>query len=232
MKKILFIFFTILSCCKIQAQSEFSTGLLPGVRISTKISDQIKWINGLQSRHILTDNTKVKSFDYEYILTDISSLISIKIGAHGVFNTGYLIRFQDDEVIHRSIQQYNLVQNLERLRIGHRFATDQTFNTNKSPQFRLRYKISLEKPLAGDKIDPKEFYLKLGNEYLGIYQSNDTELEIRVLPFIGYEINHKNKVELGIDYRLSDFFNSGSENDLWLSMNWFYTIDAKNKSSK
>ncbi len=230
MKNIFFIFFVILSYCTIQAQSEFSSGLLPGIRVSAKISDQFKWINSIQSRQIFIDNTKEKSLDYEYILTDISSLFSIKVGAHGIFNIGYLIRLQDGTAIHRSIQQYNLVQDFERLRIGHRFATDQTFNIAIPPQYRLRYKISLEKPLAGNKVDPKEFYLKLGNEYLGIYQSNEVTLEIRVLPFIGYEINHKNKIELGIDYRLSDFLDSGSENDMWLSINWFYAISMRSKS--
>ncbi|TPN85119.1 DUF2490 domain-containing protein [Aquimarina algicola] len=211
------------------SQTEFSSGLLPEITFSTKISDRFKLIHAVESRQIITDNTKENSFNYDYILTDFTTLLSTKVGASGVLNLGYLFRVEEDQIIHRSIQQYNIVQLLRRGRIGHRVATDQTFTNNEAPEFRLRYRITLEKPLTGDEIDPKEFYIKLGNEYLTSFQQDETDLEIRILPFLGYEINKKSKIEIGPDYRISGFSESGSSHKLWLSIGWFYAFDTRNK---
>ncbi len=230
MRKVLVMFLFLFFVQSVDAQSSFSSGILPRVRVSAKVTEGIKWVNGIESRQLFVDDTKDESLDYEYVLTDISSLLSMKIGANGAVNGGYLLRFEGDEVIHRAIQQFTIVQNYDIIRLGHRFVTDQTFSKNKLPEFRLRYRIALEKPLSGSEIDPKEFYFKLSNEYLLKFQSSESELETRILPFLGYEIDKNNKIELGLDYRLDGLLTSGSENDLWLSINWFYTLKMKRKS--
>ncbi|GAA4274849.1 DUF2490 domain-containing protein [Aquimarina gracilis] len=224
MKSVLFLCLFVFIGPLFYGQSSFSSGILPKVRVSYKLTDQIKWINGIESRQLLIDDTNDDSFNYDYVLTDISSLLSFRIGAHGVLNGGYLLRIKDEKLFHRTIQQYNLVFNYDTFRIGHRFATDQTFNSQESVELRGRYRITLEKPLSGNNIDQGEFYLKLGNEYIFKFQDDKSDLEMRVLPFLGYEINTKNKIEIGLDYRLDKLLNSGAENDLWLSINWFYTI--------
>lgn len=228
-KSISFIFLLLAISATSLAQSSFATGLLPKVRISAKISDQIKWVQGIESRQAITDNSLENSFNYDYILTDISSIISFKIGSNTSTNIGYLVRFREGKTIHRAIQQFNIVTNADAYRIGHRFATDQTFGNETTPTFRLRYRVTAEKPLSGSKVDPKEFYAKLGNEYLGSLKSNNGDLEIRLLPFIGYEISKTNKVEIGLDYRISKFIDGDSKNNLWLSFNWFYSLDLRSK---
>ncbi len=227
--KIIFLFILLIPFGFGWSQSSFSTGLLPRIRVSTKINDQLKWINGIESRQLILEDVN-NSVEYEYILTDVSTMISLKTGVHSVFNSGYLLRIEDTDIIHRSIQQYNIVQELFPIRLGHRFVTDQTFSSKDSPRFRVRYRIAAEKPLTGEKVDPKEFYLKLGNEYLGALQSNEFDLEIRLLPFIGYELNPSNKIELGLDYRLSEFLNSKPRNIIWVSFNWFCSFDLQKKA--
>ncbi|WP_282088950.1 DUF2490 domain-containing protein [Aquimarina algiphila] len=228
--KILFLVLCInLLTHDILAQSEFSSGILPKFTLSSKLSNRTKLINAVESRQVFIDDTEENSFQYSYILTDLTSLISTKIGAHGVLNGGYLFRIKDDEIIHRTIQQYNYVQLLHVGRIGHRLATDQTFTSNEAPEFRLRYRVTYEKPLSGEQIDSKEFYLKFSNEYLGSYQQDETDLEIRLLPFLGYEFNRRSKTEFGLDYRISNFFNSDTKHKLWVSIHWLYTIDIRKK---
>ncbi|MCK8522926.1 DUF2490 domain-containing protein [Aquimarina sp. D1M17] len=207
------------------AQSSFSSGLLPKIRVSIKLGDHLKWVNGIESRQLIIDNTKENSIDYEYVLTDFSTLLSHKIGSNLSLNGGYLLRIEENDISHRTIQQFNIIHAVQSLRLGHRFVTDQTFNNSTSPKFRLRYRITMEKALSGQKIDPGELYLKIGNEYLGSLQSNESDLEIRVIPFVGYEIDNKNKIEMGVDYRVGNFINATSENDLWLSFNWYYSLD-------
>lgn len=224
MKNILYIVLLLFCTTTFYSQSSFSSGILPKIRISYKLTDQIKWINGIESRQLFIDDTRDESFGYDFVLTDISSLLSFKVGAYGVLNTGYLIRIKDTKIIHRTIQQYNLVFGYDSFRLGHRFATDQTYSSTTSTTYRARYRITLEKPLEGDDVDEGEFYVKLGNEYLFSYQNSESDLEMRLLPFLGYEINAQNKIEIGLDYRLNALLDAGSENDLWLSFNWFHTL--------
>ncbi|AXT60258.1 DUF2490 domain-containing protein [Aquimarina sp. AD10] len=228
MRKTFYLFFCIMIYSFSWSQSTFTSGLLPRIRISSKLTNTIKWVNGIESRQLFTDNTKKNSFDY--FLTDISSLASFKIGHNSSLNGGYLLRIEDNQVTHRTIQQYSFVYSYHAIRVGHRFVTDQTFSTTTLPKYRGRYRVTLEKPLNGDKINPNEFYIKLSNEYLFSYQDSKLDIELRVLPFLGYELNLKNKIEAGIDYRLSKFINSDPKNTLWFTINWFYTIqNLKNK---
>ncbi|SHI62004.1 DUF2490 domain-containing protein [Aquimarina spongiae] len=230
MKLLICTLFSFLFISYSWSQSSFSSGLLPRIRVSTKIGDNLKLVNGIESRQLLIDNTREESFDYEYVLTDLSSLLSYKLGSSSKINAGYLIRFEDNEVFHRTIQQLSWVQYADPIRFGHRFVTDQTFGNKQSPKFRTRYRLTLEKPLSGNKIDPTEWYLKLGNEYLGEWQNGEFNLEIRLLPFLGYEVSNTNKIEFGLDYRIGSLIDAATENDLWITVNWYYSLQFKPKN--
>src|SRR5690606_24441681 len=101
---------------------------------------------------------------------------------------------------------------------------DQTFEKDEDVQFRLRYRISFEKPLNGQEIDPKEFYLKFNNEYFGILKSSKGNLEIRALASLGYNISDKNKIETGIDYRAEDLIDSKTTHKVFLNIGWYHSF--------
>jgi hypothetical protein len=71
---------------------------------------------------------------------------------------------------------------------------------------------------------PREFYLKINNEYLYGWHNSDNDIEIRVVPLIGYNFVDKSKLELGLDYRLNSFLYDNPRNSFWLSINWFFRI--------
>ncbi|WP_299248124.1 DUF2490 domain-containing protein [uncultured Aquimarina sp.] len=213
-------------CYQMIAQTSFTSGLLPKIVVSNKLSDNIKLINSIESRQQLWEHQPDNDLSYDYLLTDFTNILSFKLSADKVFNIGYLLRIEEDELIHRSIFQYSIAQQLENLRVAHRFVTDQTFSAEESPEFRLRYRFTLELPFSGYRVDPKEFYLKVNNEYLGSYQSENTDLELRIIPFIGYQLNLKSKIEIGLDYRISQLFESRTKNRLWLSINYYFAIDS------
>lgn len=222
----------ILMSQTLKSQSLVNAGLLPRINVSTELSDKFKLTNIIESRQVVLDNTEEGLFNSDYVLTDISSIVSYKLAADKSANVGYTLRIRDGEIIHRFLQQFNIVRNFDALRIGHRFATDQTFSKNNSLEFRTRYRISIELPLSGDKIDPREFYLKFGNEYLGSFEKNNADLEIRIIPLMGYEINKENKIEFGVDYRVSEFIKSDANNQIWLSIAWFTTIKPNFKAQR
>ena len=99
-----------------------------------------------------------------------------------------MLRTEDEGVTHRTIQRITYVQTLTASRIGYRFGLDQTFTAAESPVFRGRFRAVWEKGLNGQNIDSKEFFLKLGNEWLLESQSQDLSPEFRVTAVIGYDI--------------------------------------------
>ena len=81
-----------------------------------------------------------------------------------------------------------------------------------------------EKSVSGDRIDSREFYMKMGQEILIIQDRSDQALEFRLLPNIGYEISAANKIELGVDLRLGDLFSDSFNQSYLLVVNWFYIL--------
>jgi hypothetical protein len=114
---------------------------------------------------------------------------------------------------------------LEKVRLGHRIVTDQSFPDQSEAIFRLRYRLTLELPLRGIRLDPKEPYLKISQEQLHIFENGaGYELELRLLLSFGFLFNDRNKVEFGLDYRLDEFLIANSRQRLFATINWYYSL--------
>ena len=109
-------------------------------------------------------------------------------------------------------------------RLAHRFTADQTFSPSEKSEFRLRYRLTTELPLNGQSADAKEFYLKVNNELLNSFQGKEYDLELRLVPLLGYTVTDNHKLEIGPDYRLNRFLQSEARNRFWLSINWFIEL--------
>ena len=207
-------------------QSSFKMGLLPSINLKSRISNETKVNLKIESRQIFKEGlfTTANTFDYDYELTDFALVTSTKIGLNNSIGVGYQIRFRGGIIFNRSIQQFTVVQRLESLRLAHRFSADQTFTNASKPQFRIRYRIATEIPFNGQSVDPKEFYFKFNNEYLNAFQGGMYNLEVRLVPALGYEFNDANKLEIGLNYRLDRFVNTYPRHIFWLGMNWYVSL--------
>lgn len=216
MRKIVCVLFFITSIiCK--AQNNFDVGFLPKIVISKSLSKKTKWVNSIESRATIYD----ESFQFKHDLVDLSSIISFKSGYNQSINLGYIVRFRGERVIHRTFQHYNIVQTLNAAKLAHRFALEQFFENNRSLTHRTRYRINYEKSLNGERIDAKEFYIKLGNEYL--YDFNN-DLEIRLTPFVGFQISKNEQIEFGLDYRLSEYLTSQPQHVTFFRTTWYINL--------
>lgn len=81
-----------------------------------------------------------------------------------------------DAVSYRTIQQFIFQTKIESFRVAHRIATDQTFSSNEATEFRLRYRLSAEILLSGQKLDDKEFYFKFNTDVLNSIQDSVYDL--------------------------------------------------------
>jgi hypothetical protein len=205
------------------AQSQTRVGLLPSINYNHKINKDWDVNFKYESRHFVFENstTQNSNFKYEYSLSDISALVGRKTGLNSKFVLGFLIRIEPDAVSYRTIQQFIFQTKIESFRVAHRIATDQTFSSNEANEFRLRYRVSAEIPLSGQKLDVKEFYFKFNTEALNSIQNNVYDLEFRIVPNIGYVINKQHKLELGLDNRFESFINNQTSLISWITINWF-----------
>jgi hypothetical protein len=202
------------------AQSSYQTGLLPSVNLNKKLPRDWAVNFKAESRQSIYDD----ELNIAYLLTDLSLSAAKKIGINSTIIAGYLLRAEKEEIKHRAIQQLVFVRRYTGFRLSHRVATDQTFEKDDNTEFRFRYRLSSEIPLAGQSLDPKEFFLKFSNEYLNIISGSDYDLEIRGAAFLGYVFSPSNKFELGIDYRVNSFINSSSRNRIWIGLNFYQSI--------
>lgn len=226
MKKVIVFFVAVFLCQLVSGQHQYRVGLLPAINVNTEIADSYKLNVKVESRSIFKEGvfSEASSSKFDYSLTDLSTILGKKLGVNNSLAGGYLLRINDDELRHRFIQQFTIVKRYYSFRLGHRFSADESFQDGTKPEVRLRYRLALEIPLNGQSVDEKEFYMKLSNEYLNVFNSADYDLEIRVIPFLGYVFTDSNKLEVGVNYRINDFVNDATRSSFWLSLNWYISI--------
>lgn len=226
-QQFLFIFYFCFLCSTTAlAQSTYQVGGLPSINFNYKLKNKWSFNFKIESRQLLQSGTFKGESDksYEYVLTDHSVIAARKVGLNARLSGGYLLRLREGNAIHRLIQQYTVTQKLPRFRLAHRVVTDQTFSPNEATTYRLRYRLASELPLNGQAADSKEFYLKISNEYLNSLEDSEYDLEIRLVPLLGYAITEHHKIEFGLDYRVNSFLNQNTRHSFWTSINWYIEI--------
>lgn len=210
----------------VSAQSTYQFGALPSLNLNKKLKNDWSLNTKLESRQLFQrgEINGTTDKEYNYVLTDLSLIAAKKVGLNSRIAGGYLIRFEEGEIFHRLIQQYVIVQKLSGLRLAHRIMSDQTFSKIEKPEIRFRYRITSEIPLNGESVDPGEFYLKLNNEYINSFQAKEYDLEIRLIPLLGYDITDNFKIESGLDYRVNSFLNNSTRHSYWMTFNLFIEI--------
>ena len=223
--KILMLFCLGSLCGSIWAQ-ENTLGTLPSLNLNKTLKNDWRLNLSIQARNGITEKQIEcgRTSTYEYMHTDYTLIAAKKTGLNNALAGGILLRYQDQELIIRFIQQFTLVRKYNAFRMAHRFRMDQTKSQIDPLKYRLRYRATLELPLNGTVVDPKEWYLKINHEYLNAFQAQTHDLEVRLVPLVGYKFSEKNKLETGFDYRRSAFINNAANNDFWLSLNWYLIL--------
>lgn len=222
-----FLLLALLICLtKSFGQSDYQFGILPAFNLNAGLENGYKLNFKLESRQAFEQGLFEDSnpFEYDYILTDFTSLAAKKVAYNKTIAIGYLFRVRGDRIVHRSIQQFIITQSLEGLKLSHRIATDQTFESAGKPEFRLRYRLASQFALNGQTVDPREFYLKVNNEYLNQLDGGDYDLEVRLTPFLGYTFTDNKKLEVGLDYRLNSFVDGPGSHRFWIAVNYYLSL--------
>lgn len=195
-QKIRVIFLLSFLLLGVKGYAQNQTGILPQLGAGFKLAEGLELDSKIESRYVFQDK-EFERLDFENVLNkDLNKRTSIGIG--------YLLRKQDGRFLHRAIQQVTLKREHESISMAHRFRTDQSFRDNEKPRYRIRYRFSMDMPLNGSEIDPKEYYFAFENEYLGGLQDSEGNFEVRLFPAIGYHFSDTYQLETGFDYRAED----------------------------
>lgn len=207
-----------------KAQQPYVFGGVPEINLNFGLSDKFSVNYKIQNRHLYRvgsfgeDPANVKSYQF----MDFSLIGAYKWNVNNQLAAGYLIRIRPQGILHRLIQQYSFVKQYNGFNLAHRFSADQTYAELIPNRYRFRYRITAQFPLQGSKVDAQEFYFKLNNEYLADIQGGREDLEIRIIPLLGYQFTSKNRLEFGLEYRYTGFFAAPKRHTFFLNLAWFW----------
>jgi hypothetical protein len=220
--KLQFLFLSLCLVFTAFSQQTYQFGALPNFNLHHQLSSawsidyKLEHRQGF-SRGVIKDDNKL---NYISIFTDNSIYLFHKLDQNIKLGGGYMARFHEGKLIHRSLQVLNLNQKLAFGKLNHQFIMDQTFFQDQVPFYRWRYRIGLVLPLK----NASKFYFKISNEYSYWIRMEQSEMEIRLIPMLGHQINANNKLEWGIDYRAFGFIQGYTDHRFWLAVNWHVLI--------
>lgn len=199
---------------------------------SAQVEEEIKAIEGIEARIYksfkLSKNLslKINALGRDGFLTvfqipnvastpsraDINLAVDRKMGPYSKIAIGTMYRLSGINNAARLFQQFGWAQKVNSRvdAIAHRLRVDETFREN-STETRLRYRIAIETPLSGYRLDSEENYFAISTEVLQKFNADNTTKEIRLNPRIGRLFKNKNKAEIGIDFRYDRPFSDEEE---------------------
>lgn len=157
---------------------------------------------------------------YKMRQVQISHFSALKLDLKQSIALGLMYRnrdaFEDSSNEIRLTQQYNRKSIFKTLRFGHRFRSEQRF-FDEFTAFRFRYRLALDVPLQGLKLDVGETYLVVTNEgLLTSAKIHKPEIEYRISPSLGILLSEDLNLEFGVELRL-DKLNIKTEDSIFLN---------------
>ena len=64
----------------VAGQYTVSPGFLPKINVSAKMTERLRFVNGIETRHVLMEDIR-EEIEYDFRLTEITSALSYKTGA-------------------------------------------------------------------------------------------------------------------------------------------------------
>ncbi|PWN05704.1 DUF2490 domain-containing protein [Rhodohalobacter mucosus] len=206
----------------VYAQSQTDWIWNPEVSYSWKASDRVAYNTKLSVFNNLGElgNRTALSFLEPQFVMSYSVSTRLKLGG------GYYYRWSEPlrdgyRYEHRLLQQVGYVSYIGDRRLAHRLRLEQRIRSS-SYQNRLRYRLSYDFPLQGERLDPGERYIILKNEIMTAFNAAEADAENRVSVGLGWFINRSYKFELNAQYRTQDIFSGNGITHLFLAGTSFY----------
>ena len=221
------IAFVCASCFEISGQDLYRFGILPVFNTYTKFEKNYSLNVKYENRQIFQEgsfSTGENNSDYNFERQDLTLILGKRIAPTMKLGLGYLVRFESERFVQRTLQQVAFTHSYGRIRTANRIRTDQTWDPDEPFEFRLRYRLALEYPLFGNNLDPKELYLKPSIEYLARFRDQFVN-EVRIVPVLGYLGKDRNSFEVGLDYRFGSILQDLRGHGFWVYFGYYLRIN-------
>ncbi|WP_228236342.1 DUF2490 domain-containing protein [Allomuricauda sp. M10] len=181
-------------------------------------------VTGLYSHNFSLSNRNYLLDDGQFTLQgrqlDLAHFSKLKVRDNQSISVGVQYRFrnnfEDGENELRFTQQYNFTYRPYTIRFGHRISAEQRI-TQSLTTHRFRYRIALDVPLQGEKLDPGEPYFVGSLENLwSVSKGNSPQYDTRISSQIGWLIGKDLTIQLGLEYRFEDFTAVSPKNVIFL----------------
>lgn len=222
MRKFLLLIFFSITPLFVYAQSGPEWIWNPEVSYSWKTSDRVGYTTKLSmfnSPGELGNRTALSFLEPQFVMS-YSISTRLKVGG------GYYYRWSEPlrdgyRYEHRLLQQAGYVSYIGDRRLAHRLRLEQRIRSS-SYQNRIRYRLSYDFPLQGERLDPGERYIILKNEIMTAFNAAEADAENRVSVGLGWFVNSGYKFELNTQYRTQDIFSGDGTSHMLLVGTSFY----------
>jgi len=206
------LLFSLLASQPLLSQSRTTIELLPQLSWNGELGNRWSWslntslesnfsekTEGMPARTTFTPHTYNLQGGLAYQLTnDFNLSAGYQFGWRGLDE-------DEKDIEHRSLQQLSWAQRWGKYRMRARGRAEQRFFRSEGWQVRHRWRLrsSLDFPLQGERLDPKETYLNTQAEWLAnIFESTPLFYrETRLYAGLGWLINEHYKLENGLEWR-------------------------------
>lgn len=222
MKAFLAIFFLQLIFLVTLGQSSYTGGLQTEIKPTVSFEKGWKLNGKITTRTLLFEGSSEESIRSISVFerSELEMIMTKKVSQENAIGFGYLIRDEEGVFKQRLIQQFSMSKMASTFNYGHRFRFDETFQKDRDVIFRFRYRINFEKDIYTNPAKNKKTYFFAGNEYLPTLEGDDFMMEMRVFPGVGWKLNDKNKIELGLDYRMENLFTKSHAQVFLFNIAW------------
>ena len=219
--KILFSFFlTIAFSVSVLAQHSYTGGVQTEIKPTISFKKDWTLNNKITTRTLLFEGSADEALRGISVFerSELEMILTKGLSETNDVGFGYLIRDEEGDFKQRLIQQFAISKKATSFKYGHRFRFDETFQKNTDIIYRFRYRFNIEKTLS--KKDNRKTYFFASNEYLPTLQGDDLTMEMRGFPGIGFQLNDKQKIEVGLDYRIEQLFTHSHKQLFLLHLAW------------
>lgn len=197
------------------------SGIAPEATLNLRINNSYSLTFKVESQHFL--HTQDYGWRHKFNEAEAQLFANYRLNPFVRLGVGYLYEIEPGINSHRTIQQVSLLQRIRSVTLSHRVRSEQTFNAQDPTELRFRYRASMEVPLSGATLDPRELYITSSAEIIYALQDDEREIESRAVWHLGYVINTRYRIQTGFDFRY--YFNSDDEPyNLFLKIGYFINL--------
>lgn len=155
--------------------------------------------------------------DLKPVLIDFTAIGERKIGATQRIGGGYLVRFSENEVMHRLVQQVVGSGSVRSWQVGYRARLDQNWVLQERGVYRGRVRLTGLRALQGQQLDGGEWYVKMGTEAMQWRFSDRWVTEGRGRIGLGFRSRAQSTLEIALDYRKSRV-----KDEMWINLQVYF----------